>query len=181
MIIAQQKRRTNIAEYVLYMWQVEDMIRACNFDARKIEECIVNHFAVDKHLKAQINNWYLGINNLMQEEKITQSGNLQVVINTVNELQELHRYLLKTPEEVQYHNLYQKAKPNIRLYEQKSGKQWDNEIEACFAAMYAKLLLKLQNKTLTNQTDEAINSIRDLLALLAKKFADYEKGELQIE
>ena len=27
MIIAQQKRKENIAEYLLYMWQVEDMIR----------------------------------------------------------------------------------------------------------------------------------------------------------
>ena len=32
MIIAKQKRRENIAEYVLYMWQLEDLIRAYNFD-----------------------------------------------------------------------------------------------------------------------------------------------------
>ena len=32
MLIAKQKRQENIAEYVLYMWQLEDMLRACNFD-----------------------------------------------------------------------------------------------------------------------------------------------------
>ena len=32
MIIARQKRKENIAEYLLYMWQVEDLIRANKFD-----------------------------------------------------------------------------------------------------------------------------------------------------
>ena len=32
MIIARRKRKENIAEYLLYMWQVEDLIRANNFD-----------------------------------------------------------------------------------------------------------------------------------------------------
>lgn len=29
MITASQKRKENIAEYLLYMWQIEDLIRAC--------------------------------------------------------------------------------------------------------------------------------------------------------
>ena len=32
MIVAKEKRESNIAEYLLYMWQVEDIIRACNYD-----------------------------------------------------------------------------------------------------------------------------------------------------
>ena len=32
MIVARQKRKENIAEYLLYMWQVEDLIRANRFD-----------------------------------------------------------------------------------------------------------------------------------------------------
>ena len=32
MIVAKQKRKENIAEYLLYMWQVEDLIRANQFD-----------------------------------------------------------------------------------------------------------------------------------------------------
>ena len=33
MIIAQKKRKENIAEYLLYMWQIEDLIRATGVSA----------------------------------------------------------------------------------------------------------------------------------------------------
>ena len=32
MFVASQKRKENIAEYLLYMWQIEDLIRANNLD-----------------------------------------------------------------------------------------------------------------------------------------------------
>ena len=32
MIIASQKKKENIAEYLLYMWQIEDIIRAYGLD-----------------------------------------------------------------------------------------------------------------------------------------------------
>ena len=37
MIVARQKKKENIAEYLLYMWQIEDIIRACggNIDVIK--------------------------------------------------------------------------------------------------------------------------------------------------
>ena len=38
MFIASQKRKENIAEYLLYMWQIEDMIRANNLDIDKIRK-----------------------------------------------------------------------------------------------------------------------------------------------
>jgi len=44
MIIAQEKKKTNLAEYILYMWQVEDIIRAYQFDITKIEENIIKQF-----------------------------------------------------------------------------------------------------------------------------------------
>ena len=36
MYISQQLKQQNIAEYLLYMWQVEDSIRANQFDMAKI-------------------------------------------------------------------------------------------------------------------------------------------------
>ena len=36
MLIAQQKLKENIAEYILYMYQIEDVIRAYNFDLERI-------------------------------------------------------------------------------------------------------------------------------------------------
>ena len=43
MIIAKQKRKENIAEYLLYMWQIEDLIRANNFDMDLIRRTVIAH------------------------------------------------------------------------------------------------------------------------------------------
>ena len=47
MIIAEQKRKENIAEYLLYMYQVEDMIRANKLDLESIEQTLISKFEVD--------------------------------------------------------------------------------------------------------------------------------------
>ncbi len=38
MIIASQKKKENIAEYLLYMWQIEDIIRAYGLDIDQIQK-----------------------------------------------------------------------------------------------------------------------------------------------
>lgn len=38
MIIASRKRKENIAEYILYMWQIEDIIRANSCDIEQIKK-----------------------------------------------------------------------------------------------------------------------------------------------
>ncbi|MBQ1485634.1 MAG: DUF4924 family protein, partial [Muribaculaceae bacterium] len=47
MIIAKQKRQENIAEYLLYLWQVEDLLRACNLDIDKVEKAVIGRYDVD--------------------------------------------------------------------------------------------------------------------------------------
>ena len=45
MKIAQQLKEKNIAEYLIYMWQIEDLIRANDCDVDRIEENIVSRKA----------------------------------------------------------------------------------------------------------------------------------------
>ena len=52
MIIARQKRKENIAEYLLYMWQVEDLIRANKFDMDSINRTVIAHY--DQPEEAQL-------------------------------------------------------------------------------------------------------------------------------
>ena len=46
MKIAQQLKEKNIAEYLIYMWQIEDLIRANDCDVDRIEENIVSRYQV---------------------------------------------------------------------------------------------------------------------------------------
>lgn len=56
MIIARRKRKENIAEYLLYMWQVEDLIRANNFDMDSIRRTVVDRYDQPDDIKEEIAN-----------------------------------------------------------------------------------------------------------------------------
>ena len=58
MFIASQKRKENIAEYLLYMWQVEDLIRANNLDIDKITINIVDKFNLTVEQRKLLIEWY---------------------------------------------------------------------------------------------------------------------------
>ncbi|MDE6400025.1 MAG: DUF4924 family protein, partial [Muribaculaceae bacterium] len=45
MITASLKKRENIAEYLLYMWQIEDLIRANGLDIEKIKSNIIDQYS----------------------------------------------------------------------------------------------------------------------------------------
>lgn len=45
MLSAQQKKKENIAEYILYMWQVENLIRANNCDIELIRKNVLPSYS----------------------------------------------------------------------------------------------------------------------------------------
>ena len=48
MLVAKQKRKENISEYILYLYQIEDMIRAMQFDMNRIELQLIPEYKVDE-------------------------------------------------------------------------------------------------------------------------------------
>ena len=57
MLIAQQKQKENIIEYLLYMWQLEDILRATNFDIKQIEKLIISQYDVDADTTLEVFKW----------------------------------------------------------------------------------------------------------------------------
>ena len=41
MFVQKELREKNIAEYLLYMWQVEDMIRAAGLDSDRLYDAVI--------------------------------------------------------------------------------------------------------------------------------------------
>ena len=69
MDIAQQKRKENIAEYILYLWQIEDLLRALQFSPEAIYSTLVKPRQLDHAHEQMLLAWYLDIANLLVEEK----------------------------------------------------------------------------------------------------------------
>ncbi|MDE6125714.1 MAG: DUF4924 family protein, partial [Muribaculaceae bacterium] len=53
MIIASKKRKENVAEYILYMWQIEDLIRANKLDIDLIRTNVIDSFQLDDAQKVE--------------------------------------------------------------------------------------------------------------------------------
>ena len=176
MIVAREKRRKNIAEYVLYMWQLEDTLRALNFDMDLVEEKIILQFKQPPSVVEEIRDWYTNIILAMHEEGIMKSGHLRLVRSLVNDMFELHKRLISEGKEPQYLNLYNLAKTNIEAFGKKLLKDEPNEIEVYFLGLYGLFLLRLKKKEITTDTQNAMQTFSNLLALLSKYFIDIEQG-----
>jgi len=180
MIIAQQKKKENIAEYILYMWQIEDMIRAYNLDINEIDKNIVKAYKQPEQVQKQIKNWYEGLIDLLKEENKTESGHLQFVQNTINDLNDLHLQLLKSPDHLDYIDLYNKAKEGIVELANRAKGSVENEVEACFNGLYGILMLRLQQKVISPETIEAMSALTRLVALLSLKYKMLEEGKMEL-
>lgn len=180
MLIAGEKKKNNIAEYLLYMWQIEDLIRANKLDIEHIRMNIIDQFNQPKDVKQQMTEWYEGLIDMMKRENITEKGHLQININIINELTDLHLRLLNTPLESEYIASYYKTLPFIVELRAKSDNKDIPEIETCFSALYGFLLLRLQQKDISGETQSAIAQISSFLRMLSLKYKLEKEGKLDI-
>lgn len=181
MIIARQKRKENIAEYLLYMWQVEDLIRANRFDMDAIRRTVIDQYDQPEAVKEEIARWYEELIEMMRSEGVMESGHIQLNKNIIIALTDLHLRLLKSPKEMVYGAAYYKTLPYIVQLRAKAGGTDLAEIETCFAAVYGYLLLKMQGKEISSETMEGIKQISSFLALLAEKYREDMNGELKLD
>jgi predicted unusual protein kinase regulating ubiquinone biosynthesis (AarF/ABC1/UbiB family) len=180
MLIAQQKRKDNIAEYILYMWQVEDTIRACQFNMDLIEKRVISQYTENKAKKQDISDWYANIIVMMHEQGIKKSGHLATLNSLVDKLNKLHRKLLNQKHDPKYLEQYYWALPNIRDFEKRLGRKAVNDVDTCLTAIYALLLLRLQKKEISKETLEAMQTFSNLLAVLAKWYKKIEEGGAEL-
>ena len=175
MIISEELKQNNIAEYIIYMWQTEDMLRTLDFDIEKIQEQIVDKYNIEDKVKLSIRKWYAGLIQMAELENIKKVGHLQVFSNIVNDLNDLHLWLLNEASQTPYKQAYEVANPNIKALSGKMQNKLVNEIDICLHGLYAIMLLKLQNKEIHKDTLTAVDSFRKLIAILVSKYHDREK------
>ena len=182
MYISRQLKQQNIAEYLLYMWQVEDMIRAYGLDRERIRQGIVEPYpSLNDEQRKELMQWYDDLIAMMRTEGVTEHGHVQINRNVIVWLTDLHLRLLRSPKFPYYSAAYYKALPFIVELRAKGADKDAPELQTCFDALYGVLLLKLQKREISEETQKAIKIISDLLAILAEYYNKDKKGELDLE
>lgn len=175
---AQQLKQQNIAEYLIYMWQVEDLLRANACDIDQMKEKIVSLYPEQE--RAELTEWYSNLATMMRQENVYEKGHLQISRNVIINLTELHRNLLASPQYPFYSGAYFKALPFIVELRHKNKQKEEPELETCFEALYGIMLLRLQQKPIGNETTKAVEAITNLLSMLANYYDKDIKGELKL-
>jgi hypothetical protein len=178
MFIAQQKLQENIAEYVIYMYQIEDVIRAYDFNVDRIITDFVQTQLPDQSFLNQYRQWYENLVRQMKAQRIEKVGHLHELNDILVELSYLHNTLLNLANDSKYRTLFETATPFIEEFKERSNLKEKNHIEILFHAMYMKMLLRLKKQEISAETEEAFDAMRIMLAYLAKSYKAMKSGEL---
>ena len=171
MLIASQKHKENIAEYLLYMWQIEDLIRANSLDMDRITTNLVDRFPdLTPQQRKEMIEWYESLVDMMRREGVEQKGHLQLNKNVIIQLNDLHNALLQDERFPEYNAEFYRTLPYIVELRAKAGDNPAGEIETCFNALYGALMLRLQGKEVSPETQAALKQISRFLAGLARDY-----------
>lgn len=166
MLISQNLRKQNIVEYLLYMWQVEDIIRAYGCDITMLRHNYISRFDCTDEQREDLVDWYGNLVRMINQEGCRERGHIQINKLIVQQLNELHEQLLASPKFPFYSSEYYKVLPFIVELRNRGDKEVC-EIETCLNALYGVMLLRIQQKEITQNTQNAVNEITTFLGMLS--------------
>lgn len=181
MLVSKELRKSNIAEYLLYMWQVEDLLRANDLSLEKIRATMIEPYGLDVATAKEMEEWYGNLLGMMSFEGVKEKGHLQINRNVIINLTDLHLRLLKSSKVPFYSAAYYKALPFIVEFRTKSDGRDKGEIENCFDALYMVWLMKLQKKEMNDETLKAAAEIGRFISMLSLYFKEESDGKLDLE
>ena len=180
MYISQELRKRNIAEYLLYMWQVEDIIRAYGCSLARIRREYIDRFDYTDEQKEEMADWYGNLVRMMNSEGCRENGHLQINKIVIQQLSELSAELLASSNFPFYNSEYYKVLPFIVELRKRGADKEENEIETCFNALYGVMMLR-QNKPVSPDTEHAIKEITTFIGMLNDYYMKDKQGELKLD
>ncbi len=181
MYIALRLKKENIAEYLLYMWQTEDLIRANRLDLDTLRQNYLTKFQATGKSAEELEKWYADLINMMRSEGIQESGHLQINKNVISWLTDLHQSLLHSTKFPFYTAAYYKALPYIVELRNKGDRKDIPELENCFDALYGVMMLRLQQKPVNEETARAVADISKMLGMLSEYYKQEKAGTLKLD
>ena len=181
MLIANQKKKENIAEYVLYMFQVETIIRSFNLEIEDVFELYICQMTSIPEAREDVKSWYVEIIEEMKEKDLKEKGHTALVHETMDEMTFLHNTLLTSLEDTEYQEIHTEVGPFVQELRDKSGSQGMSDIEICLTGLFGKLTLNIQKKEISEETAIAFDGFTKLLIILSNRYKDFKTGNLKFQ
>ena len=181
MDIAQAKRKENIAEYILYLWQLEDLLRALQFSPEAIYSQLIAPGQVEEEQKHIYLLWYMDIVNLLRKEGKDESGHLEHTLHLIADMHNLHLQLMHHPIGEHYRKTFARLAPQLPSLRAMVQKEEISDTELAFRALYATMLYRIKGD---KKREEAIRDTMELVSPVVAELADMyrkvERGEVDL-
>lgn len=148
-------KKENIAEYILYLWQLEDYLRAFPEAAEGNEELS-------------------DILRMMHADDVMDGGHIQLAQIALKELELLSDDILT--QEATYRAAMIRVTPALNLLKARTDRPSMSNIEACFVLLYQIMMLRLQKRPISAETQEVQQQVTGILQYLSKTY--YKQDEL---
>jgi len=168
MILADSKKKAHIVEYILFLWQIEDLIRAAQFNPEVLErwaEDTANSEGSDPEREKE---WIIGLATDMRSQGKIESGHIASVSETMVELAHLHEILLGPLNDKRYSESFETAVPLLKEISAKQPGPEGHPVEQLLVALYGFLILRLQKQSISAETESGFVAFRNWANALAK-------------
>ena len=166
MFRAKSIREKSVVEYLLYMWQMEDLIRAYGCSLTRIRREYIDRFEYTDQQKDEEEDWFGDLIRMMNQEGKREKGHLAINEVLLQDLGDLHVRLLQSTRFPFYSAEYYRVLPFIVELRQKGDKEI-GEVETCLNALYGVMLLRMRQKPISPETAHAIKAITTFLGMLS--------------
>lgn len=181
MDIAQTKRRENIAEYILYLWQLEDLLRALQFSPEAtFSTLIAPRQDLSEEQKPAFLIWYMDLANLLRQEGKEEKGHLEHTLHLIADLHNLHLQLMKLPIGEHYRQTVAHLEPELPRLRAVIGNPGMSDTELCFRALYAAMLYRIKGEGEKTAVTDTLEFISPVIAELAGLYGKVERGEIDL-
>lgn len=179
MDIAKTKRRENIAEYILYLWQLEDLLRALQFSPEAVHSQLIAPRGLSQPQQRLYLEWYMDIADLLHREGKERGGHLDHTLHLIADLHNLHLQLLRLPVGARYRELQARLAPELPQLRAVLGHD-ASDTELCFRALYAAMLYRIRGEGTRRAVVDTLECISPVIAELAAVYGRVERGEIDL-
>ena len=97
-------------------------------------------------------------------------GHLQLAKNALDELEDLHNDLLD--QEATYRAAIIQLTPSLNMLKAKTDRPTMSDVEACLVLLYQIMLLKLQKRPISSETEQVQKQATHILQYLSRTYKE---------
>ena len=178
-------KKTNIGQYILYMWQIEDLLRAFDFDATRMANYVCDAVSREgqtysANQKQQLAQWYESLADMLVSDGHRETGHLSMVGNTLLEMEELHLMLIRQGKDWQYIAAYREVQGLITILKSRSDRPATiGDIEMCMTFLYISMILERKGE-LSEQTRDTQKRISKFIGMLANRYKAWKDNDEEL-